>query len=128
MIRGKPKAVSEVYMSREVGRVHSAVKHGAYSATAVLPGESQAEFEELHRELISELCPSGAIEDDAVANIARLMWRKKNLRTLSTAELAQERYSEILTRTRIHRFWVTLGTRLNAKNKCDLRMTWLRRS
>ncbi|MGB7672190.1 MAG: hypothetical protein WA445_09980, partial [Pseudolabrys sp.] len=92
-----PKAVSEVYMSREVGRVHSAVKHGAYSATAVLPGESQAEFEELHRELISELCPSGAIEDDAVANIARLMWRKKNLRTLSTAELAQERYSEILT-------------------------------
>lgn len=64
-------------MSCEVGRVHSAVKHGAYSATAVLPGESQAEFEELHRELISELCPSGAIEDDAVANIARLMWRKK---------------------------------------------------
>ncbi|MGB8047242.1 MAG: hypothetical protein WCF53_04985, partial [Pseudolabrys sp.] len=82
-------------MSREVGRVHSVVKHGAYSATAVLPGESQAEFEELHRELISELCPSGAIEDDAVANIARLLWRKKNLRTLSTAEPAQERYSEI---------------------------------
>jgi predicted transcriptional regulator len=84
-------------MSSEVRRVHSAVKHGAYSATAVLPGESLTEFEELHRELITELCPSGAIEDDAVANIARLLWRKKNLRTLSTAELAQERYSEILT-------------------------------
>ena len=62
------------------------------------PGrKSKTKIEELHRELISELCSSGAIEDDAVANIARLMWRKKIFKLSSTAELAQERYSEILT-------------------------------
>ena len=83
-------------MSHRVGRVHSAVKHGAYSATAILPGESEAEFEKLHRELVTELCPSGALEDDAVVNIARLVWRKKNLRTLSTAEFARGRYSAII--------------------------------
>ena len=50
-------------MHNRVNRNHPALKHGAYSATAVLPGESRAAFEKLHRDLIAELTPSGVLED-----------------------------------------------------------------
>ena len=78
-------------MNIRVDRIPPALKHGAYSATAVLPGESQAEFEKLHRGLIAELVPSGVLEDDIVMTIARLVWRKQNLATLRIAERAQSR-------------------------------------
>ena len=39
-----------------------ALRHGGYSANAVLGGEDRAEFEELHRDLISEFSPDGALE------------------------------------------------------------------
>jgi hypothetical protein len=65
---------------------HPALKHGAYSSTAVLPGENPAEFEKLHQALIAELAPTGALEEDVVADIARLVWRKQNLATLRRAE------------------------------------------
>jgi hypothetical protein len=61
--------------------------------TAVLPGESRAAFEKLHRGLIAEFTPSGVTEDNIVADMARLMWRKQNLGTLRTAELAQRQWS-----------------------------------
>ena len=70
-------------------RRHPALKHGAYSATTVLPGESRAEFEKLHRDLVAEFSPSGALEDDIVMTIARLVWRKQNLATLRIAEHAR---------------------------------------
>jgi len=78
-------------MHTRIDRRHPAVKHGAYSATAVLPGESQAEFDKLHRGLVAELVPSGALEEDIVMTIARLVWRKQNLTTLRIAERAQSR-------------------------------------
>jgi len=65
---------------------HPALKHGGYSSTAVLPGENPAEFEELHQALIAELAPTGALEEDIVADIARLVWRKQNLATFRRAE------------------------------------------
>ena len=80
-------------MHTRVNRIPPALKHGAYSATAVLPGESRAAFEKLHRGLIAEFAPSGVMEDDIVADMARLMWRKQNLGTLRTAEFAQGQWS-----------------------------------
>jgi hypothetical protein len=76
-------------------RIHPALKHGAYAATSVLPGENPAEFDRLHRDLIAELVPAGALEDDAVATIAGLLWRKQNLATIRVAKLAWKRCSEI---------------------------------
>lgn len=70
-----------------------ALKHGGYSADALLPGEDRAAFEKLHRRLIAELVPDGALEEDTVASIARLLWRKQNLATFTNAELAQNRCS-----------------------------------
>jgi len=83
-------------MSNRIDRLHPAVKHGAYSATALLPGESPAEFEKLHGSLIAEFAPSGVLEDDIVMTMARLVWRKQNLTTLRIAERAQARRAAIV--------------------------------
>ena len=81
-------------MMARIDRLHPALKHGAYSATAVLPGESRAEFEKLHRHLIAEYAPSGVHEEHIVMNMARLIWRQQNLGTLRISELAQNLWSE----------------------------------
>jgi len=47
----------------------SAYKHGGYTATAVLPGESGAEFEKLHRDIIAELDPVGALEEEPLRTL-----------------------------------------------------------
>ena len=83
-------------MSNRIDRLHPAVKHGAYSATAVLPGENPTEFKKLHRDLIAEFAPSGVLEDDIVMTMARLVWRKQNLTTLRIAGRAQARRAEIV--------------------------------
>jgi hypothetical protein len=78
-----------------VNKIHPALKHGAYSATTVLPGEDPAAFEKLQQAVIAELAPTGALEEDTVETIARLVWRKQNLATFRTAERARMRCSEI---------------------------------
>ena len=79
---------------RSRDRIPPALKHGAYSATAILPGESQAEFEKLHRYILAEWTPSGVLENDIVMTITRLLWRKQNLDTLHIAEHARRRCEE----------------------------------
>jgi hypothetical protein len=61
---------------RNIG-IHPALKHGVYSGTALLPGEDPGEFEKLHNKLIAEFAPAGPLEQDIVANMARLIWRKQ---------------------------------------------------
>jgi hypothetical protein len=61
-------------------RVHSnALKHGAFAETAILPGEDQGQFAELHSRLIEEWTPVGPTEEDAVLSIAKCVWRKRRL-------------------------------------------------
>ena len=61
----------------------------------ILPGESAAEFEKLHQALITEFRPNGALEEETVASLAHLLWRKKNLITFRLAERAHQRATEI---------------------------------
>jgi len=82
-------------MLTRFNKVHPALKHAGYSATTLLPGEDSAAFESLHRALIAEFTPVGALEEDIVADIARLTWRKLNLQTFRIAELAKERHQKI---------------------------------
>ena len=79
------------------GKLHPALKHAGYSATAVLPGEDPAQFEKLHRGLIEELRPNGTLEEEIVATIARLVWRGQHLATYRKAELARARLKAIRT-------------------------------
>jgi hypothetical protein len=85
-------------MSIQVKKLHAALKHEAYSATALLPGEDSVAFRELHLKIIAELAPVGALEDDIVATIARLLWRKQNLATLRIAALAREHDASVQAR------------------------------
>jgi hypothetical protein len=85
----------EVLQVSKFKKSHPALKHGAYSATGLLPGENPAEFEKLHQALIDELAPTGSLEEDIVATMARLLWRKQNLETFRVAEHARNRRSAI---------------------------------
>jgi hypothetical protein len=76
-------------------RVSPAVRHGGYSAKTILPGERPAEFKRLHRDIISELCPDGALENHIITSIAQLVWRKENLATFRKAKLVKQRYLAI---------------------------------
>lgn len=82
-------------MAIRVKKLHPALKHAGYSALSFLPGESAAEFEKLHRNLIAEYTPNGVSQNDIVATMARVLWRKRNLPTFRIAELARRRYSQI---------------------------------
>jgi hypothetical protein len=77
-------------MSMSAQKPHAAFKHGAYSATAVLPGEDEDAFRELHQKIIAELAPVGALEEDLGGTIARLLWRKQNLAILRIVEFARQ--------------------------------------
>jgi len=83
-------------MLTRFNKVHPALKHAGYSATTLLPGEDSAAFESLHRALIAEFIPVGALEEDIVADIARLTWRKQNLATFRIGGLAKERHRKIV--------------------------------
>jgi hypothetical protein len=82
-------------MLTRLNKVHPALKHAGYSATTLLPGEDPAAFEKLHRALIHEFAPLGTLEEEIVADMARLTWRKQNLATFRIAQLAQKRHDEI---------------------------------
>jgi hypothetical protein len=82
-------------MPTRFNKVHPALKHACYSATTLLPGEDAAAFEKLHRALIAEFIPVGALEEDIVADMGRLTWRKQNLAIFRIAELAARRRAQI---------------------------------
>src|SRR5215475_14228801 len=86
-------------MSVRFKKIHPALKHAGYSATALLPGEDRTAFEKLHRALIAEFTPVGALEEDIVADLARLIWRKQNLATFRIAQLADARREQIKDET-----------------------------
>jgi hypothetical protein len=69
-------------------KVPPALKHGAYSKAALLPGEDPAAFEDLHRGLIAEFAPHGRMEEETVATLAQLMWRRQNLAKFEIGQLS----------------------------------------
>jgi hypothetical protein len=101
-------------MSNRHNQIHPALKHAGYAATSVLPGENAAEFEKLHRDLVAEFEPNGVLENEIVATMARLVWRKKNLATFRIAELARGRCAQIrrekVPEDKIDFSFPTLGT------------------
>jgi hypothetical protein len=82
-------------MSKKNSGIHPALKHGVYSGTALLPGEDPGDFEKLLNKLIADIAPAGPLEQDIVANMARLIWRKQNLSIYRLADLAKQRISKI---------------------------------
>jgi hypothetical protein len=77
-------------------KMHAALKHGAYCATTLLPGEDAAAFEKLRRNVITEFALEGALEESIGTDMARLIWRRENLATFRVAAIAQERRQQIV--------------------------------
>jgi len=69
-------------------RLPPALKHGAYSEAALLPGEDPAEFKALHKGLIADFRPNGRMEEETVLSIARLTWRRRNLARFEVGQLS----------------------------------------
>jgi len=94
----QPKKVnqSERHLQSRFEKFPHALKHGAFSALSILPGEDEKEFMELHQSIAAELLPDGPIENDAVKTIAVCMWRASHLTIFRRAQWARAKYGEDL--------------------------------
>jgi len=75
------------------GRARSsqnATKLGIFSQRRVLPGESQADFNQLVTQLIADLEPSGALEMYYIDEVAKAMWHKQRLDRAILATVEKE--------------------------------------
>jgi hypothetical protein len=72
----------------------NALKHGAYSRMAILPGEKLADFEALRQEYYDEWMPDGVTEEHLVDDICVLRWKKRRL----------DQYDQIKLRRTVERF------------------------
>jgi hypothetical protein len=63
-----------------------------FSATPVLPGEHQAQFDRLLKDLRLKYEPEGPAEDDAVETMANCVWRKRHLEIFQRAAEARARW------------------------------------
>lgn len=67
----------------------NARQHGVLSRQLVLPHESQADFDQLLQQLMSELQPVGVMEQLLVERIAVAVWRQKRLNAAEQATLRE---------------------------------------
>jgi hypothetical protein len=68
----------------------SALKHGGFSSTDVLPWESREEFDLLRRQLFEKYRPSGPLQEDCMGSVASWMWRKRRIQKKREFDLAAE--------------------------------------
>ena len=80
-------------MGKRTKNVPSALKHGGFAGTTILPGEDEAAFDKLHHDLSVEFAPNGPLEEDIVMAMARLVWRKQNLKIYTLIENANKRFT-----------------------------------
>ena len=57
----------------------NALTHGVYAQEVVLPWEDAQAFDNLHEEIRRDLKPSGYLQEEAVRDIAKEIWRKQRL-------------------------------------------------
>ncbi len=63
-----------------------------FLASPVLPGEDQAEFDQLLERLRAQYQPEGIVQDDALRTMARAIWRKQHLGIFQRAAGARARW------------------------------------
>ncbi|MBR0916135.1 hypothetical protein [Bradyrhizobium japonicum] len=68
----------------------NAMKHGAFSSIDLLPWESAEEFAALRRGLFEKYSPDGPLQEDCMASIASLMWRKRRVQKKRELDVAAE--------------------------------------
>ncbi|MBR1002082.1 MULTISPECIES: hypothetical protein [Bradyrhizobium] len=68
----------------------NAMKHGAFASIDLLPWESAEEFAALRRGLFEKYSPDGPLQEDCIASIASLMWRKRRVQKKRELDVAAE--------------------------------------
>jgi hypothetical protein len=63
----------------------NSLKHGLTARRVVLPGEDQAEFDQLLNSLLADHRPEGALENEMTADIAACLWRLSRARRYESA-------------------------------------------
>jgi len=70
----------------------NARKHGLFSKAVLLQDESRAEYDALLNGLMENLQPQGKLEIVLVENLATLLWRKRRLIQVETAEIEKAQF------------------------------------
>ncbi len=70
----------------------NARKHGLFSKAVLLHDESRAEYDALLNGLMENLQPQGKLEIVLVENLATLLWRKRRLLQVETAEIEKAQF------------------------------------
>jgi hypothetical protein len=68
----------------------NALKHGLLSKALLLKDESRVEYNVLLNGLLEDLQPQGKLETVLVENLAVLLWRKRRLLQVETAEISKK--------------------------------------
>src|SRR5262245_20208500 len=68
------------YESKLKRKYLNAIKHGAFSSMAILPGEDPDEYHALFEAFCNEWNPEGATEADAISTLTNCVWRKRRIR------------------------------------------------
>jgi hypothetical protein len=89
-IRSRVISKRVVFMHKGKRKHPNALRHGAFSKMAIIPGEDLQEFEELHSALIEEWAPVGPTEEDTVLSIAKGIWRKRRLQKIIEASIRSD--------------------------------------
>ena len=87
----------EFPVGKRTKNVPSALKHGGFAGTTILPGEDEAAFDKLHHDLSVEFAPNGPLEEDIVMAMARLVWRKRNLKIYTLIQNAKKRFNSLIS-------------------------------
>ena len=75
------------YESKLKRKYLNAVKHGAFSSMAILPGEDPDEYHALAEAFCNEWNPEGATEIDAIYTLTNCVWRKRRIRQYITKKV-----------------------------------------
>src|SRR5262245_8969481 len=75
------------YESKLKRKYLNAVKHGAFSSMAILPGEDPDEYHALAEAFCNEWNPEGATEIDAIFTLTNCVWRKRRIRQFITKKV-----------------------------------------
>src|SRR5262245_46319503 len=68
------------YESKLKRKYLNAIKHGAFSSMAILPGEDEDEYHALFEAFCDEWSPEGPTEVDAISTLTNCVWRKRRIR------------------------------------------------
>jgi hypothetical protein len=67
----------------------NALRHGLYSSTIILPGENQAEFDKIHRQILDLYQPTDAYQQQMVDELAAIQWKLRRAELIEAGILIE---------------------------------------